>query len=223
MNRPNDERHFLHKKIFGAISTISGLLPIPGGNIISSVTRRLAGGRGQIAGPRQCLPGDPRCPERIFPGSQSFAGGGRSRQTKVPGLRGFAERLIPGGATGFEDEFEDFGDAVIGQYGAALEPGSRSAVTLLCPRGTVLGLDDLCYNKRDLKKDERKWPPGTKPLLTGGEMRCIRIASGAAKKLATKEKQLRRMGMLKALPRARASKATPPVRALPAGTTIVQN
>ncbi|MEE8488685.1 MAG: hypothetical protein V3S43_00005, partial [Acidimicrobiia bacterium] len=63
--------------------------------------------------------------------------------------------------------------------------------------------------KRDIKNSERKWPVGRRPLLTGGEMRCITIAAGAAKRLQRKQKQLQALGMLKK-PARRASKRLAP-------------
>jgi len=104
----------------------------------------------------------------------------------------------------------DFGTAELGRFGAGLNPAVITTATRKCPRGAVLGLDGLCYNKSSLKNSDRMWPMGTRPLLTGGEMRCIRIASSAANKLRRKEKQLRSMGMLPALPKARRAKALAP-------------
>jgi len=92
---------------------------------------------------------------------------------------------------------DQFGEAVNGRYGAGLLPAVRMTDTRTCPRGSVLGNDGVCYNKRDLKNSEREWPRGQRPLLTGGEMRAIRIAAGAAKKLQVKTKQLQSLGMLK--------------------------
>lgn len=103
-----------------------------------------------------------------------------------------------------------FGNAVMGQFGAALEPEQFQTLTRRCPRGAVLGLDGLCYNRRDLRNTERMWPRGTAPLLTGGDMRCIRIAARAGTKLTRKTKQLRAMGMMPALPKPRKAKALPP-------------
>ena len=97
-----------------------------------------------------------------------------------------------------------FGEAQMGSFGAGLVPAAESRVTRSCPRGSVLGNDGLCYNKRDLRNSDRMWPRGTRPLLTGGEMRCIRIAASAARKLKTKEKQLQKMGMLQKPARRRA-------------------
>jgi hypothetical protein len=123
---------------------------------------------------------------------------------KDPGIRGLARRALPGGDPGRVE----FGEAVMGQFGAALEPGIRPGETRVCPRGTVLGTDGLCYNRRDIKNSERWWPRGRRPLLTGGDMRCISIASDAAKRLQRKQKQLQDMGMLKK-PAVRRAKALP--------------
>jgi len=39
----------------------------------------------------------------------------------------------------------------------------------------VLGEDELCYPRAVLRRDSRfrKWRPGTRPVLTGGEVRAI--------------------------------------------------
>ncbi len=107
------------------------------------------------------------------------------------GLIGTGQRLFPGGETGFA-----FGEAEVGRFGAGLQPFVRESSTRICPRGSVLGIDGLCYNKRDLRNTDRFWPQGRRPLLTGGEMRCITVASRAANKLRTKTKQLQKLGML---------------------------
>jgi len=101
-----------------------------------------------------------------------------------------------------------FGEARMGRFGAGLEPSARSSVSLSCPPGAVLGKQEadgsfLCYNKRDLSNKERKWPRGRRPLLTGGEMRCISVASRAAKSLQRKQKQLEGLGLLKRPSRSR--------------------
>jgi len=100
---------------------------------------------------------------------------------------------LPGGQPFTMDAY---GSAVLGQFGTALQPGSQSAVRLLCPPGSVLGKDNLCYNKSQLRKSERKWVPPRKPLLTGGELNAIRTAASAARKLRAQESRLQSMGML---------------------------
>jgi len=106
-----------------------------------------------------------------LPGFERDASGRCART----GFVGTTQRILPGGSTGFQPT-DQFGNAVLGVFGAALEPGAEMQRRLLCPRGTVLGLDDLCYNKRDLRKSERKWNPGTKPVLTGGQVNTLRKA-----------------------------------------------
>jgi len=82
-------------------------------------------------------------------------------------------------------------------------------MTRICPRGSVLGKDGLCYNKRDIPNSQREWPRGRRPLLTGGEMRCISVAASAAKKLQRKQKQLMAMGLLKRPASRRAARLAP--------------
>jgi len=183
--RPGDVRNFIHKRIIGAVGGFIG------GGPLGAVGGFLGGGRKPQFPVQTFAPTSAMCP----PGFGMNANGqcvplqGRPKT----GIVEFFRRKIPGGETGLEE----FGEAVMGQFGAALQPAQIPSSRLRCPRGSVLGTDELCYNRRDLKNDERKWPRGTRPLLTGGDMRCIRIASAAAKKLQRKEKQLQAMGMLK--------------------------
>jgi len=93
--------------------------------------------------------------------------------------------------------------AVTGQFGAGFEASIVSREMRLCPPKTVLGVDGVCYNRRDLRNDERAWPRGRRPLLTGGEMRAVSTASAAAKKLQRKQKQLQELGLLPKPQRAR--------------------
>ena len=110
-------------------------------------------------------------------------------------------KIFLGDEPGFDDPSTGAGAAVRGRHGAALEPVREPTITRRCLRGMVLGNDGLCYNKRDITNAERWWPRGRRPLLTGGEMRAISVAARAAGKLETKTKQLRKMGMLKPLPK----------------------
>jgi len=100
------------------------------------------------------------------------------------GVIGALQRFVPGGKTGLQPMLEDFGEAVMGRFGAALVPAQLPATRLRCPRGAVLGMDDLCYNRRDLKKSERKWPPGTRPVLTGGQVNTLREAQRIQHRMA---------------------------------------
>jgi len=218
---PPNARGFVHKRIFGAVKGgLGGLLGGPGG-ILGGAARGFIGGGGGgtrtadlVPLPRsfrdaptsgvQQVPVTSGCP----PGFFLQNGRCTQRVVKTPGFRGAAERFLPGGRTGFEVQAapvaagqavapEDFGEAVMGRFGAGLTPAIRMTDVRVCPRGTVLGMDGLCYNRRDIRNAERFWPRGRRPLLTGGEMRCITVAAAAAKKLKTKQKQLESLGLLK--------------------------
>lgn len=201
---PHDERGFVHRKIFAvAKSAFETFTPV--GRIISAArgrakqlpsqvrvapaARPAAGftgcGQGRVIDPRtgQCVS---RGAVEIALPQMQFAG------TPQPGVIAALQRAIPGGATGRTG----FGDAIMGRYGVALEPGSMPSSRLVCPRGTVLGHDNLCYNKRDLRKGERKWQPGRKPLMTGGDLNAITKASKAARRLQSQAARLQKMGML---------------------------
>jgi len=102
----------------------------------------------------------------------------------------------PGGPTTGGGMFIGYGEAVMGRYGAAMSPAVIPQQVHRCPRGAVLGNDGLCYNRRDLRNSERKWPAPRKPLLTGGQLNAIAIAKRASNKLQGKVKDLQKMGMM---------------------------
>jgi len=89
------------------------------------------------------------------------------------------------------------GAAIVGRFGAGILPDTFEQRMTKCPRGMVLGVDVICYNRRDLRNSDRMWPRGRRPLLTGGDMRCISVAARAATKLKGKQKQLEELGLLK--------------------------
>jgi len=89
------------------------------------------------------------------------------------------------------------GDAVMGQYGAALEPGVMQIERSVCLPGMQLAKDGLCYNKGAITNSQRMWPRGRRPLLTGGDMRAIGIAARAGAKLERTTKRLQGLGMMK--------------------------
>lgn len=101
----------------------------------------------------------------------------------------------------------DVGDAVMGRYGAALEPGVMVIERSVCLAGMQLGDDGFCYNKGAINNSQRMWPRGRRPLLTGGDMRAIGIAARAGSKLDRTTKRLRALGMMKALPKGRGTTA----------------
>lgn len=116
--------------------------------------------------------------------------------------------LMPGGRPLFSGVAagDAFGAAEMGRFGAGLIPASTDVRTRRCPRGAVLAVDGLCYNRRDLRKSDRMWPPGRKPLLTGGDLNAISRATRAARRIETQTKRLQKLGLL-AKPRSRSRKA----------------
>jgi hypothetical protein len=137
----------------------------------------------------------------------------------TPGIKGKAQRFFPGGKTGYDPA--EYGEAVMGQFGAGMIPATMEGVTRRCPRGAVLATDGLCYNTRDLANKNREWPRGRRPLLTGGEMRAISIASAAAAKFERTQKRLQRMGMIKTPRRIAARRQPVAHRAHAQGTSII--
>jgi len=89
------------------------------------------------------------------------------------------------------------GAAVLGVYGAGFSPGVRQTAVSVCPGGTVLGKDGVCYDKKQLRNTERMHPKERKPLLTGGDLNAISRASRAAGRLERQTKRLQKLGMIK--------------------------
>jgi len=205
--RPNDSRGFIHKKLLGFGSKIAGIgasLGLPGAGIVQGITATLAGrGRGRATVPRALTA---RTTAASFQekeigrqlkfgdGGATFGGGG---PCDFPNVRDSAGRCRTptSGATG-GPQF-DVGDAVMGRYGAALEPGSMIVDRAVCLRGMQLADDGLCYNKSQISNKQRMWPAGRRPLLSGGDMSAISKAARAGRRLEGATKRLQRMGMMK--------------------------
>jgi len=222
-----DVRSFIHKSFIGkfvggAVSSVIGSVPLVGGVAsglfdtfrgagASTVPQRTGCPTGFIQTPTGCVPRFtatssqpiPFRPQGATP--TGFFTGARNGQFVPPTTTQATFRESLGRAAD-----PAAGVAVMGRFGAGFEPSVFMTDTRRCGRGAVLAVDGLCYNKRDIRNNERFWPRGRRPLLTGGEMRAISTASSAAKKLQRKQKQLESLGLLKkAAPRSR--------RALPAG------
>jgi len=114
----------------------------------------------------------------------------------------------PGGAGG--------GEVMMGRFGAAMVPDVENTTTLLCLPGMVLGKDNLCYNKgkNGISNSQRKWPKGTKPLGTPGEMAALAKAASFGRRMTTTVKRMQKIGVLK---KPAARKAAPRSRQLTAG------
>lgn len=232
--RPGDERGFLHKKLLGLVSKVSGFIPGPAGAIVSGFTGRLArrtlprtttarpsvlGEQGKQLGRDLKFGGTDLSIPRLTspPLSRAAAGTGAPAGCILPWRWSRIQQrcaIFVGKDVGPNGDGGDgvrprgpVGDAVMGQFGAALEPGVMQIERSVCLAGMQLAKDGLCYNKGAITNSQRMWPRGRRPLLTGGDMRAISIAARAGAKLDRTTKRLRSLGMMKALPRPRGGKA----------------
>ena len=147
--RPNDQRGFLHKKLFGAVKKVAGILPIPAfaSTVIGAVAGKLAGRVQQkqaglqakfpeLSGLTTTLPSPvPRTSGRTgFRPPTQFQLHDQSQQPCLPPLiRGPQGLCIaptsPLGASRL------VGQATMGRYGAALIPGSLIVDRAVCLPG----------------------------------------------------------------------------------------
>lgn len=192
---PGDQRYLFKSLIRAAGGALKGLATGgPLGAVVGGISSFVGGGGGGA------VPGT-GCPSGFSLDSRGNCVPTRSPgvQIPIPGtdltVRPFD--VVPGGDPFIAPRVQVFGDAVVGRFGAGLEPATQATNTRICPRGTVLGVDGLCYNRSAIRNSDRMWPRGRRPLLTGGDMRAISQASTAANKLERKTKQLQDLGMLK--------------------------
>lgn len=126
------------------------------------------------------------------------SGSGRCPQGSS-GIPPFCIDLVPGGSGSGSGILVSQGESrrttMIGQ--SAVTPFTRSLTVRRCSKGSVLGVDGLCYDKRTLRKDQRMWVPGRKPLMTGGDLNAIAKAARAARRLKGQQRRLEQLGLLK--------------------------
>jgi len=141
-------------------------------------------------------------------GSQVMRGVGTASMALVPqgcppgssGIPPFCIDLVPGGGGSGSGILVGQGEprrtpAMIGA--SAVTPFIKNVQVHRCSRGSVLGIDGLCYDKRTLRKDQRKWVPPRKPLMTGGDLNAIAKAARAANRMKGAQRRLERLGLLK--------------------------
>lgn len=184
-----------------AVTGAIGSIPTPSQPRSPAVTNQVVPGRcssGFLLTPSgECSP--------LAPSVPGGGGGGRPCPTGTVLDPGTGYCVSPKSPVGEKYLADQYGEAVVGRYGAALVPAERMTSVARCPPGAVVGKDGLCYNKHAIRNSDRRWPAPTKPLLTGGELRAISTASRAAGKLTRKTKQLQKLGLMKKPARRRAS------------------
>jgi len=166
------------------------------GDILTGIGQAVFGGQGTFSGANRG--GGLGSPSTGIP-TQAFTGcsPGFERNPQgvciQSGFVGAVERFLPGGQSGTQADV--FGQAVVGAMGIpALVPAQHQHLTSHCPPGSILGRDNLCYRKGSIPPNFRKWRPGPKPFLTGGEVKCLRKADRLRKSKGSK-RLLRQLGM----------------------------
>jgi len=231
LDRPNDQRNFVHKRLFRAakgfvtsgfnpLAAVSGFLGPGGGRVSQSgrdasmarfpqvPTRDLVPIRETARRPESrtltARPTEFSAAEKEFGRKAKFEGGtpilsaaGQRTPCDFPMVRDSAGRCRTPTSGELGGEQFGVGAAVMGRYGAALEPGSKIIDRAVCLPGMQLGNDGLCYNKRQISNKQRMWPKGRKPLLTGGEMNAISTAARAGRRLESAAGRLQDMGIIK--------------------------
>ncbi len=194
--------NFVHKRLIGAVKgfVIGGptgagvgfLTSGGGGTVPPPMVGRFAGSAGRVLR-TDCPEGarafpDGHCHNVVgFATQETIAAHPELARVKLPGAGAAVARFLPFGETGFGVSPSDFGEAVIGAFGMpALVPAVVGQIAnrvgvisniLRCPRGAVLGKDDLCYNK--IPNSFRKWPRAPRAPVTAADAKCIRRAASA--------------------------------------------
>lgn len=151
--RPAEARGFVHKRIGRFIKR--KLIPVAAGLLVP--------GGGAIA---PVITRFPPSPPRLGPVPQD-----RPRLPPTPTITTPAERSVG-------PEFQ----AVTGAFGMpAMAPFAESRTHLDCPKGFVLGKDNLCYPKAVLsgRSKFRKWRVGLKPPISAADARLFRKLDAA--------------------------------------------
>lgn len=163
--------------LLGGLGTVAKAI-IPGGVddfLIDTATRALGGGKASVAAKSSCPPG--------------FQANPNTGICEVAGFGGAVQRFLPGGQTGTLPQVPaatGYGNAVMGSFGVpALQPAQAQSVALRCPPGSVLGKDNLCYQKGSIPMQFRKWRPARKPPISAKDWKALQVADRVQKKAKT--------------------------------------
>ena len=214
--RPGDRRGFVHKRLIRAVGgfvrggptgAVAGLLSSPSRPPARDVIPRelvernpLVATRGKETGRQLKFGPEPSRLSIVDRAKRVLGFNGNGDDGCVPPFRrdpGTGKCKVFVGERAGPNGGRDVGEAVMGRYGAGLQPGIMTIDRAVCLPGMQLGDDGLCYNKGQITNKQRMWPRGRRPLLTGGQMRAIGIASSAAKTVERTTKRLQELGMLK--------------------------
>lgn len=201
MQKPNDVRAFVHRRI---ISAATGFL---GGGVIGAVSGFARGGGRRPSTRRGGAPIAPlpsirapglRSSQRSFisrslaspiagpcPRGQIFRNGRCQGRGVIPVVKEFFTG--PGGG---ENGAARFGT---GAYAPTVEMRDHRS----CFPGDVLGRDGFCYSKGDISNKNREYPRGRRPLGTPGEMAALSKAAAFGRRMETTVKRMQRIGVLK--------------------------
>jgi len=166
--------------LIGGIGKVAtSIIPGPIDDIIFEGARNIFGSSNKPGAASSCPPG--------------FRANSRTGICEAMGMTGAVQRFVPGGQTGTLPQMpaaQGYGNAVMGSFGVpALQPAQASSVSLRCPPGSVLGKDNLCYQKGSIPAQFRKWRPARKPPISAKDWKALQTADrvrGKAKTIAGK-------------------------------------
>lgn len=163
------------------VGAVTSIIPGPIDDIIVGAGRKIFGGGG-----RREVTSRADCPPGFRPNPQTGV-------CELAGATGAIQRFLPGGQTGTLPQLpatDAYGNAVMGSFGVpAIQPAQASSMTLRCPPGSVLGKDNLCYQKGSIPSKFRKWKPARKPPISAKDWKALQTADrvkNKAKTVATK-------------------------------------
>lgn len=165
----------------GIGSVAKTLIPGPIDDLIIDTVSGRVGSQNQPGAEANCPPG--------------FQVNSKTGVCEAIGVVPAIQRFLPGGQTGTLPQVpatggvapaNGYGAAVMGTFGVpALQPVQASTMTLRCPPGSVLGKDNLCYQKGSIPPKFRKWRPGRKPPISAGDWKALQTADRVKNKAKT--------------------------------------
>lgn len=202
---PNDVRHFVHGRLkravtgfvtsgFNPLAAVGGFISPDAPTVLVPPSRRIGGAptpfKARRRGGRR---GGAKTAQffNLETGDRLGSCPGKLKRDKdgVCRFPGSPADISIGGAMG--------GEVIMGRYGAAMAPMTDSRIVRDCLPGMVLGDDNNCYNKRDIRNSERKWPKGRRPLGTPGEMAALSKAAAFGRRMESTVKRMQKIGVLK--------------------------